>query len=70
MKNSNLKNGQKLSREAQKQITGGEKNLCNLSGCFSDYIGDGQGRCVVPPCAPPYLGTEVIDAQGRWKCCY
>ncbi len=71
MKKSNLKNAQKLSREAQKQISGGDKVLlCNLSGCFSDYFSDGRGGCVVPPCAPPNLGTEVVDANGRYKCCY
>lgn len=68
MKKSNLK---KLSREAQKQISGGDKVLlCNLSGCFSDYISDGRGGCVVPPCAPPNLGTESQNANGRWQCCY
>lgn len=71
MKKSNLKNAQKLSREAQKQISGGDKVFtCNLIGCFSDYFSDGQGRCAVPPCNPPNLGTEVVDANGRWKCCY
>jgi hypothetical protein len=71
MKNSNLKNAQKLSREAQKQISGGDKILlCNLSGCFDNYFSDGRGGCVVPPCAPPNLGTEVVDSQGRYKCCY
>lgn len=69
MKNSNLKNAQKLSREAQRHIVGSGKT-CSLSGCFNDYISDGQGGCVVPPCAPPNLGVEVKNANGRWQCCY
>lgn len=71
MKNSNLKNAQKLSREAQKHIAGGDKVLiCSASGCYNNYFSDGQGNCLVPPCAAPNFGSEVQNANGRWQCCY
>lgn len=69
MKNSELKNGQKLSREAQKHIAGGEKVLICASGCYNHYLSDGQGNCLVPPCQSPNFGTET-NANGRWQCCY
>ncbi|MFL9834315.1 hypothetical protein [Chryseobacterium terrae] len=73
MKKSNLQNGQKLSREAQKNISGGslelETPVC-ASGCYDRYFSDGQGNCLVPPCSAPNFGTEIKDANGRWKCCY
>lgn len=68
MKNSNLKNGQKLGREAQKNIVGGDKVLPCVTGCVNFYLSDGQGRCVVPPCNTNY-GTEV-QVNGRWQCCF
>ncbi|MDV7697734.1 hypothetical protein N6B72_12460 [Chryseobacterium soli] len=70
MKNSNVKNGQKLSREEQKQIAGGDKVLICASGCYSNYLSDGSGRCIVPPCTAPNFGTESKNANGRWQCCY
>ncbi|SEM69512.1 hypothetical protein SAMN05421856_105317 [Chryseobacterium taichungense] len=70
MKNSNLKNAQKLSRESQKQILGGDLILVCATGCHRNYLSDGSGRCIVPPCTSPNFGTESQDANGRWQCCY
>jgi hypothetical protein len=71
MKNLNLKNAKKLSREAQKQISGGDKvKQCSYSGCFSNYLSDGTGLCLIPPCSYPNFGTESQTADGRWQCCY
>jgi len=71
MKNSNLK---KLSREAQKSISGGVGDLEPIqcaTGCHKNYLGDGQGiLCIVPPCQSPNFGTQSQDANGRWQCCY
>jgi len=71
MKKSDLQKGQKLSREAQKNISGGglELQAC-ASGCYDRYFSDGQGNCLVPPCSVPNLGKEIKDANGIWKCCY
>lgn len=63
----NLKNAKKLSRESQKKISGGGRP-CSFTGCFSDYLSDGTGRCVVPPCTN--FGIESQNADGRWQCCY
>ncbi|KIC64738.1 hypothetical protein [Chryseobacterium taiwanense] len=70
MKNSNLKKGQKLSREAQKSVLGGDFEIQCASGCYNFYLSDGQGNCLVPPCASPNFGTEVKGANGRYQCCY
>jgi len=71
MKKSNLKNAQKLSREAQKQIAGGtiEPPVC-ATGCYQHYLSDGSGRCIVPPCQAPNFGVVSQDANGRYQCCY
>ncbi|MGO4709337.1 hypothetical protein AB4Y90_09510 [Chryseobacterium sp. 2TAF14] len=61
-----------MSREAQKQISGGglEPIQC-ATGCHKYYIGDGQGiKCIVPPCQSPNFGTQSQDSNGRWQCCY
>ncbi|SIO01844.1 bacteriocin-like protein [Chryseobacterium scophthalmum] len=71
MKKSNLK---KLSRAAQKSISGGVGGLEPIqcaTGCYKNYLGDGQGiLCIVPPCQSPNFGTQSQDANGRWQCCY
>jgi hypothetical protein len=70
MKNFNLKNAQKLNREAQKRINGGDLIFapCQSSGCHYNYLSDGRGRCTVPPCNTSY-GTESFSG-GRWRCCF
>lgn len=71
MKKSNLQKGQKLSREAQKNISGaGLGSVVCASGCYDRYFSDGQGNCLVPPCSAPNFGREIKDSIGRWKCCY
>lgn len=70
MKNLNVKNAQKLSREAQKQIAGGDLILVCAEGCYSNYLSNGTGKCIVPPCSSPNFGTESKNANGRWQCCY
>ncbi len=71
MKKLNVQKGRKLSRDAQKNISGGglELQAC-ASGCYDRYFSDGQGNCLVPPCSAPNFGSEIKDADGRWKCCY
>lgn len=68
MKNSNLKNARKLSRESQKHISGGDKQLVCQSGCVKYYFSDGQGNCKAPPCND-LTGSEVV-IDGRTQCCF
>ncbi|SUX48145.1 hypothetical protein [Chryseobacterium indoltheticum] len=71
MKKLNVQKGRKLSRDAQKNISGGglELQAC-ASGCYDRYFSDGQGNCLVPPCSAPNFGSEIKEVDGRWKCCY
>lgn len=70
MKKLKLTSAHKLSREEQKKIAGSGKELCPHTGCFYDYLSNGQGGCLVPPCGVEYgLGSEVF-ASGRWQCCF
>lgn len=69
MKKSNLKNAQRLSREAKKVIVGrGAQDLCPPTGCFNYYLSDGESRCIVPPCNSDY-GT-IVQVDGHWRCCF
>ena len=63
MRNSKLKNGQKLSRESQRHIVGGGPVTTCSGICYTNYLSDGAGRCIAPPCTN--YGTE---SQGQ--CCY
>jgi len=72
MKKLNLQKGQKLSREAQKNISGGglESKGCVATGCYKYYFSDGSDRCLAPSCFAPDFGTIVTGSDGRSQCCY
>ncbi|WP_146941657.1 hypothetical protein [Chryseobacterium hagamense] len=66
----NLHQAQKLSRAAQKSITGRgpASSSCPPTGCYDNAINNSNDRCYILSCRSVYGYMQTVN--GTRKCCF